>query len=129
MKDEAMNTDVELILKDKGVNTQEDHCYCRRYVQKRVNTAVRMCREQAFYTACASRRESHINTDAGMDTRFFSSSSPFEMLKGDDSQTRFCTSLSSYKVLETILTLLNPLMAMIMILASCHMGMNCFWFV
>ena len=32
MKDEAMNTDLEI--KDKGVNTQEDHCYCRRYVQE-----------------------------------------------------------------------------------------------
>ena len=53
-----------------------------------------------------------INTDVGMDSRFFSTLGPFEMLNGDDSQTHFYTSISSYKVFETILTLLNPLMSM-----------------
>ena len=59
-----------------------------------------------------AREEKAINSDAGMDSRFFSTSSPFEILKGDDSQTHFYISLSSYKMFETILSLLNPLMSM-----------------
>ena len=112
MKDEAMNTDVEL--KDKGVNTQEDHCYCRRYVQEESehSSVIIECAEHRHFTQHVQVEEKAINTDAGMDSRFLSTSSPFEMLKGDDSQTHFYTSLRSYKMLETILTLLNPLMAM-----------------
>ena len=110
MKDEAMNTDVEL--KDEGVNTQEDYCYCRRYVQEESehSSVIIECAEHRHFTQHVQVEEKAINTDVGMDSRFFSTSSPFEMLKGDDSQTHLYTSLSSYKVFETILTPLNPFM-------------------
>ncbi|KAL5510093.1 hypothetical protein EMCRGX_G005569 [Ephydatia muelleri] len=81
MKDEAMNTDVEL--KDKGVNTQEDHCYCRRYVQEESehSSVIIECAEHRHFTQHVQVEEKAINTDAGMDSRFLSTSSPFEMLK------------------------------------------------
>ena len=70
------------------------------------------CAEQRHFTQHVQVEKKAINTDVGTGSRFFSTSSPFEMLKGDDSQTHFYTSLSSYKLFETILTLLNPLISM-----------------
>ena len=85
MKDEAMNIDVEL--KDKCVNTQEDHCYCKRYVQEESehSSVIIECAEHRHFTqhAYVQVEEKAINTNVGMDSRFFSTSSPFEMLQGD----------------------------------------------
>ena len=50
MKDEAMNTDVEHT--NKGFNTQEDHCYCRRYVQEESehSSVIIECAEHMHFT-------------------------------------------------------------------------------